>query len=240
MLPLDMLPFSIYQSVASMWVVTLYNLFLYLTRPYPVTHLPMSWLFSSQIPSPVIHQLPSNIVHSKHAYLPVKMEQCSETSAYKLQTPGNYSKESIQHLEHGEILKSMILVSSWSPVYQWTLFLRRFLELTPRFQVFYNRSIVTQITQDISRILWNLNVYAYDKSPSLALVPNQMNSVNTIPPTCVRSILILSAYINKCNNWCWNRYRPSYPPSARKVVIISYYLTLLNCCCLLTASLIRL
>ena len=38
----------------------------------------------------------------------MKMEQteCSETSAYKLQTPGNYPKESIQHTEHGESLKS--------------------------------------------------------------------------------------------------------------------------------------
>jgi len=31
-------------------------------------------------------------------YLPMKMEQteCSETSAYKIQTPGNYPEESIQ------------------------------------------------------------------------------------------------------------------------------------------------
>ena len=38
----------------------------------------------------------------------MKMEQtgCSETSAHKLQTPGNNSEESIQHLEHGESLKS--------------------------------------------------------------------------------------------------------------------------------------
>ena len=28
--------------------------------------------------------------------------ECSETSAYKLQTPGYYPKESIQHTEHGE------------------------------------------------------------------------------------------------------------------------------------------
>jgi hypothetical protein len=28
--------------------------------------------------------------------------------AYKLQTPGNYPKESIQHLEHGKSLKSTI------------------------------------------------------------------------------------------------------------------------------------
>ena len=35
------------------------------------------------------------LVHSTHIYLPMKMEQteCSETSAYKLQTPGNYPKK---------------------------------------------------------------------------------------------------------------------------------------------------
>ena len=26
--------------------------------------------------------------------------ECSETSAYKIQTPGNYAEESVQHLEH--------------------------------------------------------------------------------------------------------------------------------------------
>jgi hypothetical protein len=38
----------------------------------------------------------------------MKMEQteCSETSAYKIQTPGNYAEENIQHTEHGESLKS--------------------------------------------------------------------------------------------------------------------------------------
>jgi len=43
----------------------------------------------------------------------MKMEQteCSETSAYKLQTPGNYPEESIQHTEHGESLKSRIIKS---------------------------------------------------------------------------------------------------------------------------------
>ena len=40
-----------------------------------------------------------------------RMEQtdCSETSAYKLQTPSNYPKEIIQHTEHGESLKSRII-----------------------------------------------------------------------------------------------------------------------------------
>jgi hypothetical protein len=39
-----------------------------------------------------------------------KMEQieCSETSAYKIQTPGSYPEENIQHTEHGESLKSGI------------------------------------------------------------------------------------------------------------------------------------
>jgi len=32
--------------------------------------------------------------------------ECSETSAYKIQTPGNYPEENIQHTEHGKSLKS--------------------------------------------------------------------------------------------------------------------------------------
>jgi len=37
---------------------------------------------------------------------------CYETSAYKIQTPGNYPEESIQHSEHGESLKSRIFHST--------------------------------------------------------------------------------------------------------------------------------
>jgi len=42
----------------------------------------------------------------------MKMEQTegSKTLAYKIQTPGDYPEESIQHLEHGESLTSRILV----------------------------------------------------------------------------------------------------------------------------------
>ena len=48
------------------------------------------------------------IFRSDCTYQPMKMEQseCSETLAYKIQTPGNYPEESIQHSEHGESLKS--------------------------------------------------------------------------------------------------------------------------------------
>jgi hypothetical protein len=44
--------------------------------------------------------------------LPMKMEQTerSETSAYKIHTPGNYPEESIQHLEKGESFESVILI----------------------------------------------------------------------------------------------------------------------------------
>jgi len=41
----------------------------------------------------------------------MKMEpiECSETSAIRTQMPGNYPKENILHIEHGESLKSKIL-----------------------------------------------------------------------------------------------------------------------------------
>jgi hypothetical protein len=46
-----------------------------------------------------------------HTYPPM-MEQteCSETSAYKIQMPGNYPEESIQHSEHRGSLKSRKLL----------------------------------------------------------------------------------------------------------------------------------
>jgi hypothetical protein len=47
----------------------------------------------------------------------MKMEQieCSETSAYKIQAPGNHLEENIQHMEHGEILKSKISIMYLQP-----------------------------------------------------------------------------------------------------------------------------
>jgi len=47
-------------------------------------------------------------IYSLFTYLPTKMEQteCSETSAYTIQTPRNYPEENIEHTEHGESSKS--------------------------------------------------------------------------------------------------------------------------------------
>jgi hypothetical protein len=39
----------------------------------------------------------------------MEQKECSETSAYKIQTPGNYPEESIQHSEQGESFKSRTL-----------------------------------------------------------------------------------------------------------------------------------
>jgi len=36
----------------------------------------------------------------------MEQTECSETSAYKIQTQGNYPEENIQHTEHSERLKS--------------------------------------------------------------------------------------------------------------------------------------
>jgi hypothetical protein len=45
-----------------------------------------------------------------YTYPPMKMEQaeCSEKLAYKIQKPGNFPEESIQHSVQGENLKSRI------------------------------------------------------------------------------------------------------------------------------------
>jgi len=66
-------------------------------------------LYSSQTSPRINTPTFSNLV-ILHTYPPMKMEQteCSETSAYKIQTPGNYPEENIQHTEHGESLKSRI------------------------------------------------------------------------------------------------------------------------------------
>ena len=66
-------------------------------------------LFSKQTFSPINTPTFSNLV-ILHTYPPMKMEEiyCSETSAYKIQTPENYPEESIQHSEQGKSLKSRI------------------------------------------------------------------------------------------------------------------------------------
>ena len=77
-------------------------------KNHPVTLLPVGSSYFRAKPFPLqILQLFSNLVIF-HTYRPMKMEQteCSEKSAYKIQTPGNYQEESIQPSEQGESMKS--------------------------------------------------------------------------------------------------------------------------------------
>jgi len=99
--------FFTYLPMASMWVVTLHSLFLYSDPPLPC-HPPSYWLrlFSSQTFSHI--NAPTFLKPSHSSYLPAHEDgtECSETLAYKIQMPGNYPEESIQHSKHGESLKS--------------------------------------------------------------------------------------------------------------------------------------
>jgi len=72
------------------------QLFLYSGPPYPVIHPPNGSCYFVPNLFPYHFFI---LVLSTNIYLPMKMEQreCSETSAYKLQAPGNYPKESIQN-----------------------------------------------------------------------------------------------------------------------------------------------
>jgi hypothetical protein len=56
----------------------------------------------------------------------MKMEQCFETSAYKIQTTGNYTEENIQHTEHGENLKSRIYLFHCNKIGDCALWGRKF------------------------------------------------------------------------------------------------------------------
>jgi hypothetical protein len=44
----------------------------------------------------------------------MEQTQGSEKPAYKIQTPGNYPEESIQHSEHGASLKSRMFTYCWN------------------------------------------------------------------------------------------------------------------------------
>jgi hypothetical protein len=75
--------------------------------PLPL-HPPSYWLrlFSSKTFSRVDTTTILRFSHSAPTCLRRWNRQCSETSAYKIQTPGNYPEENILHTEHGKSLKS--------------------------------------------------------------------------------------------------------------------------------------
>jgi hypothetical protein len=78
--------------------------------PQPVSVLGPSFLLAQAIFKPNLFPYKySNIFKPSHpSYLSAYEDgtECSETPAYKIQTPGNYPEESIRHSEHGKSLKS--------------------------------------------------------------------------------------------------------------------------------------
>jgi len=99
-----------YLSVASMWVVTLHNLCLYCDPPLSCPTFLMARLSSSQTFSHINN--PTFLKPSSfYTHLPAYEDgtECSETSAYKLQMPGNYPEAyNIQNMPKFEIKKSEI------------------------------------------------------------------------------------------------------------------------------------
>jgi len=92
----DMRPTSFtYPSMASMWAVTHHNRFLYSDPPL-TCHPSSYWLML--FPSKTFSRINTPTFSS---FIPVRLRrwrtECTEASAYKIQMPGNYPEESIQH-----------------------------------------------------------------------------------------------------------------------------------------------
>jgi hypothetical protein len=103
-----------YPCVASMWVVTLHSLFLYMDPPLPC-HPPSYWVrpFSSQTFSCI--NTPTFLKPSHSSHLPAYEDgtECSITSAYKLLTLVNYPEESTQMSKWHVCLLLSAVASSW-------------------------------------------------------------------------------------------------------------------------------
>jgi len=68
------------------------------------------WLENIFEPNIFLYKYSNFSLSSHTSYLPAYEDgtECSETSAYKIQTPRNYPEGSTQHSEQGESLKSRI------------------------------------------------------------------------------------------------------------------------------------
>ena len=87
------------------------------SEPPPTCHPRSYWLLLFPNRTFSCINTPTVLSSSHTSYhLPMKMEEieCSETSAYIIQTLGNYPKENIIYPEHGESLNSRIYIYSRS------------------------------------------------------------------------------------------------------------------------------
>ena len=97
----------------------------------------------------------------------MKMEEivCSETSAIRTQTPGNYPKDNMLHTEHGESLKSRKL----------TYLLTYSMEQNPSWEANWFST-----KREVPSSVWNLKVhYCIHKCPPPAPILSQLDPVYT-------------------------------------------------------------
>jgi hypothetical protein len=129
----------------------------------------------------------------------MKMEQtqCSETSAYKIQTPGNYPEESIQRSEHGENLKSR---TSIRVLVAWTLMFSQQCFLSV--QVFWDMTLCRWE----SGCFWPLKMRAVHslkcKGPVVQWHSITSQKVVCIQAWCSRSRECCFPLENKCYWYC--------------------------------------
>jgi len=94
------------------------------SEPPPICHPPAIGSAKFPVKTSLYKYLSFSVRQSLFIHLPMKMEQieCSETSAYKIETPGNYPKENTLYSEHGKSLKSSIgtcfkfIILNWDAV----------------------------------------------------------------------------------------------------------------------------
>jgi hypothetical protein len=120
-----------------------------------------------------------------HTYPPMKIEQigCSETSAYKIQTPGNCPEESIQHSGHGESLKSRM----------------QFLSLHRNRSVFlishFTQNLIFSSSEEVRKCVWKRLHHIGKKR-----IPFIFNDESTGSCICLRLDLYMS-HVKKYNQY---------------------------------------
>lgn len=123
-------------------------------------------------------------------------------------------------LYDSDIQEVVTLVSSWSPVDQWTRFWQPFL---------FKRNLVIHLPKIFPALCETCGFITHLKRvPHCHLFWFRWIQSTLSYPLCVTAILLSSPYIHKCNTIATGSVFHT-PSRARNAVTMSYYLTLNNC-----------